>query len=108
MLAVAMGNFTVVLVDIESRRIVREFTDNAGSICDMTFSADFKWLIAATSNSSIKTWDISSGKLVDWFTVTPLCVSLTVSPSDEYLATVHVGCHGIFCPNVLLHQLPEA
>ncbi|GBN29574.1 hypothetical protein AVEN_119815-1 [Araneus ventricosus] len=74
----------------------------------MTFSADFKWLIAATSDSSIKTWDISSGKLVDWFTVTPLCVSLTMSPSGEYLATVNAGRPGICCPNVLLHPLPEA
>ncbi|GBN33540.1 WD repeat-containing protein 36, partial [Araneus ventricosus] len=61
MLAVAMDNFIIVLVDIVSKRIIREFTVNAGSICDMTFSADFKWSLAATSNSSIKTWDISSG-----------------------------------------------
>ncbi|GBN46181.1 WD repeat-containing protein 36, partial [Araneus ventricosus] len=79
-----------------------------------TFSADFKWLIAATSDSSIKTWDISSGKLVDWFTVTPLCVSLTMSPSGEYLVTVHAGSPGIYLwanstiySNVLLHPLPE-
>ncbi|CAL1290506.1 unnamed protein product [Larinioides sclopetarius] len=113
-LAVAMDNFKIVLVDIESKRIIREFTDNAGSVCDMSFSADFRWLIAATSDSSIKTWDISSGKLVDWFTVTPLCVSLTMSPSGEYLATVHAGSPGIYLwanstlySNVLLHPLPE-
>ncbi|GBN91269.1 hypothetical protein AVEN_176098-1 [Araneus ventricosus] len=34
-LAVAMDNFIIVLVDIVSKRIIREFTDNAGSICDM-------------------------------------------------------------------------
>ncbi|GBN29584.1 hypothetical protein AVEN_119821-1 [Araneus ventricosus] len=31
-----------------------------------------------------------------------------MSPSGEYLATVHVGSHRICCRNVLLHQLPEA
>ncbi|GBM89933.1 WD repeat-containing protein 36 [Araneus ventricosus] len=109
MLAVAMDKLTVLLVDIESRRIIREFTDNAGSICDMTCSADFKWLIAATSDSSIKTWDISSGKLVDSFSVTPLCVSLTMSPSGEYLATVHAGSPGIYyysnLPTTLFYSL---
>ncbi|GBN51913.1 hypothetical protein AVEN_112850-1 [Araneus ventricosus] len=47
-------------------------------------------------------------RLVEWFTVTPLCVSLTVSPSGEYLATFNVGSRGVCCLNVLLHQLPEA
>ncbi|KAF8772052.1 WD repeat-containing protein 36-like [Argiope bruennichi] len=115
MLAVAMDNFTILLVDIESKRIIRNFADNSGNICDMAFSTDFKWLIAATSDSSIKTWDISSGKLVDWFTVSPLCVSLTMSPSGEYLATVHAGSPGIYLwanstlySNLLLHPLPEA
>ncbi|GIY21556.1 WD repeat-containing protein 36, partial [Caerostris darwini] len=60
-LAIAMDNFVINLVDIESRQIIREFGDNAGNITDMTFSADFKWLIAAVADSSIKTWDISSG-----------------------------------------------
>ncbi|GBN33539.1 WD repeat-containing protein 36, partial [Araneus ventricosus] len=53
--------------------------------------------------------------LVNWFTVTPLCVSLTMSPSGEYLATVHAGSPGIYLranstlySNVLLHPLPEA
>ncbi|GBN82211.1 hypothetical protein AVEN_45106-1, partial [Araneus ventricosus] len=54
--------------------------------------------------------------LVDWFTVTPLCVSLTMSPSGEYLATVHAGSLGIYYYSnlsttlfySLLHPLPEA
>ncbi|GBO31965.1 WD repeat-containing protein 36, partial [Araneus ventricosus] len=53
-------------------------------------------------------------RLVDWFTVTPLCVSLTMWPSGEYLATVHAGSPGIYLwanstlySNVLIHPLPE-
>ncbi|GBM86036.1 WD repeat-containing protein 36 [Araneus ventricosus] len=84
MLVVAMDNFIIVFVDTVPKRIIREFTDNAGSICDM-------WV-----------------QLVDWVTVTPLCVSLTESPSGEYLATVHVASHGIWCLNVLLYPLPQA
>ncbi|GIX90960.1 WD repeat-containing protein 36, partial [Caerostris extrusa] len=99
-LAIAMDNFVINLVDIESRQIIREFGDNAGNITDMTFSADFKWLIAA--------------QLIDWFTISPLCVSLTISPSGEYLATTHAGDFGIYLwanstlySNVSFHPLPE-
>ncbi|GBO03609.1 WD repeat-containing protein 36, partial [Araneus ventricosus] len=35
MLTVTMDNFTIGLVDIVSKRIIREFTDNAGNSCDM-------------------------------------------------------------------------
>ncbi|GFS88390.1 WD repeat-containing protein 36 [Nephila pilipes] len=114
MLAVALDNFVILLVDIETKRIVRQFDDNGGNISDMAFSADTRWLIAATMDSSIKTWDISSGKLIDWFTVSPICVSLSMSPSGEYLATAHTGSLGIYLwanttlfNNVSLYPLPE-
>ncbi|GFQ91859.1 WD repeat-containing protein 36 [Trichonephila clavata] len=114
MLAVALDNFLILLVDIETRRIVRRFDDNGGSISDMAFSADCKWLIASAADSSIKTWDITSGRLIDWFTVSPVCVSLAMSPSGEYLATTHVGSPGVYLwanstlyNNVSLYPLPE-
>lgn len=113
-LAVALDNFVILVVDIESRRIIRRFDDNCGSISDMAFSADFRWLIAASTDSSIKTWDISFGKLIDWFTVSPICVSLTMSPSGEYLATTHTNSPGVYLwanstlyNNVSLYPLPE-
>ncbi|GBO08433.1 hypothetical protein AVEN_260107-1, partial [Araneus ventricosus] len=59
-------------------------------------------------DQSVSKMILQRERLVDWFTVTPLCVRLTVSPSGEYLATVYVGSRGICCPNVLLYQLPEA
>ncbi|KAG8197503.1 hypothetical protein JTE90_007241 [Oedothorax gibbosus] len=113
MLAVALDNFSIIMVDIESKRIVRKFSDNEGSISDMTFSPDCRWLVAATMDSSVKTWDLPSGRLIDWFIVSPICISIALSPSGEYLATAHAGSLGIYLwanstlyANVSLHPLP--
>ncbi|GBM44206.1 hypothetical protein AVEN_257142-1 [Araneus ventricosus] len=53
--------------------------------------------------------------LVVWFTLTPLCVSLTMLSSGEYRVTVHAGSPGIYLwanstlySKVLLHPLSEA
>ncbi|XP_035212297.1 WD repeat-containing protein 36-like isoform X2 [Stegodyphus dumicola] len=115
MLAVALDNFTVVVVDLESRKIVREFQDHDGAISDMVFSPDSRWLIVATMDSAIKTWNLPTGKLIDWFLVPQICTSLTMSPTGEYLATAHSGCIGIYLwansvlySNVSIHPLPES
>ncbi|XP_015915378.1 WD repeat-containing protein 36 [Parasteatoda tepidariorum] len=115
MLAVALDSFSVIIVDIESKRIVRVFEDDGGSVTDMSFSHDCRWLIVARSDSSVKTWDIPSGRCIDWFIVSPICVSLAFSPTSEFLATAHAGNLGIYLwanstlfDNVSLHPLPDS
>ncbi|KAL0274929.1 UNVERIFIED_CONTAM: hypothetical protein PYX00_002946 [Menopon gallinae] len=95
LLAVALDNFTIVLIDNEGRNVVRTFTGHSGKLNDITFSPDSKWLVSAGMDCMILTWDLPSGCLVDQFKVDAPCTSLSFSPTGEYLATTHVQYLGV-------------
>ncbi|RZC37447.1 WD repeat-containing protein 36, partial [Asbolus verrucosus] len=96
MLAVALEDFDVYVVDIETRRIVRKFVGHTAQITDATFSPDSRWLVTSSMDCSIRTWDIPSSQLVDQFCTEAACVSLNLSPTGEALATAHVDYLGIY------------
>ncbi|GAB6028898.1 WD repeat-containing protein 36 [Chamberlinius hualienensis] len=96
LLALAMDDFSIQMLDLDTRRIVRKFIGCAAKITDFDFSADSRWLVAASIDSSISTWDIPSSNMVDCFLVDDICTSLSLSPSREFLATTHVDRLEVF------------
>ncbi|KAF4072906.1 hypothetical protein AMELA_G00252850 [Ameiurus melas] len=113
MLAVAFDDFTISIFDMEMKRIVRHFSGQRGKINDMTFSPDGRWLIIASMDCTIRTWDLPSGSLVDCFLVDTAAVSLSLSPTGNVLASAHVDSLGIYlwsnttlCSLVSLRPLP--
>uniref|UniRef100_A0A8C1XCY5 WD repeat domain 36 n=1 Tax=Cyprinus carpio TaxID=7962 RepID=A0A8C1XCY5_CYPCA len=113
MLAIALDDFTIHILDMETRRTVRRFSGHRGQINDMTFSPDGRWLITASMDCTIRTWDLPSGSLVDCFLVDAAAVSLSMSPTGNFLASSHVDGLGIYlwsnntlCSMVSLRPLP--
>uniref|UniRef100_A0A3Q3XGH5 Uncharacterized protein n=1 Tax=Mola mola TaxID=94237 RepID=A0A3Q3XGH5_MOLML len=113
MLALALDDFTLLVVDIETRRVVRKFAGHQGNINDMTFSPDGRWLITAAMDCTIRTWDLPSGCLVDCFLVAMAPVSVSMSPTGDFLTTAHVDSLGVYlwtnkslCGPVGLRPLP--
>ncbi|XP_051536737.1 WD repeat-containing protein 36-like [Myxocyprinus asiaticus] len=113
MLAISLDNFTVHILDMETRRIVRRFSGHRGQVNDMTFSPDGRWLITASMDCTIRTWDLPSGSLVDCFLVDAAAVSLSMSPTGNFLASSHVDGLGVYlwsnntlCSMVSLRPLP--
>uniref|UniRef100_A0A671PI87 WD repeat-containing protein 36-like n=1 Tax=Sinocyclocheilus anshuiensis TaxID=1608454 RepID=A0A671PI87_9TELE len=113
MLAIALDDFTVHILDMETRRAVRRFSGHRGQINDMTFSPDGRWLITASMDCAIRTWDLPSGSLVDCFLVDAAAVSLSMSPTGNFLTSSHVDGLGIYlwsnstlCSMVSLRPLP--
>ncbi|XP_034945888.1 WD repeat-containing protein 36 [Chelonus insularis] len=96
LVAVALEDFTVILIDLDTKRIVRNFQGHTGHLTDATFNPDSRWLITASMDCTIRTWDIPSAQLIDIFKVPEACISLDFSPTGEYLATVHMSNLGIF------------
>ncbi|XP_054253451.1 WD repeat-containing protein 36 [Indicator indicator] len=95
-LGVAFDDFSISAFDIETRKIVRTFSGHHGQINDMTFSPDGRWLITSSMDCTIKTWDLPSGCLIDCFLVDSAAVSLTMSPTGDFLASTHVDDLGIY------------
>ena len=87
MLAVACDNFVVLIMDTDTRRIVRTFSGHSNRITDLVsapapipfhnslmisvlilhsamqaFSPDARWLISSGMDCSIRTWDLPTGR----------------------------------------------
>uniref|UniRef100_A0A8C5WWV6 WD repeat domain 36 n=1 Tax=Laticauda laticaudata TaxID=8630 RepID=A0A8C5WWV6_LATLA len=95
-LGIAMDDFGIKVLDIETRKIVRKYSGHQGQINDMTFSPDGRWLITASMDCTIRTWDLPSGCLVDCFLLDSAAVSITMSPTGDFLASCHVDDLGIY------------
>ncbi|XP_069748854.1 WD repeat-containing protein 36 [Narcine bancroftii] len=96
MLALAMDDFRIAVLDSETRKFVRRFIGHQNQINDMAFSPDGRWLITASMDCTIRTWDLPSGCLIDCFLLDSAAVSITMSPTGDFLATAHVDNLGIY------------
>lgn len=96
MLAIALDDFGVCVLDCETRALIRKFGGHTARITDITFSPDSRWLITASMDGSVKVWDIPSSYMVDHFRFETPCISMTMSPTGDILATAHVSNLGIF------------
>ncbi|XP_029427694.1 WD repeat-containing protein 36 isoform X2 [Rhinatrema bivittatum] len=95
MLGIASDDFSICVVDIETRKIVRKFSGHKGQINDLTFSPDGRWLITSSMDCCIKVWDLPSGCLVDCFMLDSAALSITMSPTGDFLASSHVDDLGL-------------
>jgi len=52
--------------------------------------------VSSSLDCTVRTWDLVSGQLIDWFRVPSAVTSLAFSPSGEFLATTHLSDLGIY------------
>jgi U3 small nucleolar RNA-associated protein 21 len=95
LVAFSCDDLSIRVVDLETRKLVREFWGCVGQVNDFIFSNDGRWIIAASMDSVIRVWDLPTGHLIDIFRVSSTCVSLAMSSTGEFLATAHAGSIGI-------------
>lgn len=96
MLGVVLEDFTVNLIDCDTKTIIRKFAGHSAAITDVCFSPDSRWLMTASMDCTIKTWDIPSSYMVDQFRMPQPCISMTMSPNGDFLATAHVDFLGVY------------
>ncbi|KAL2801894.1 Utp21 specific WD40 associated putative domain-containing protein [Aspergillus granulosus] len=95
LVAFSCDDLSIRVVDMETKKIVRELWGCVGQINDFTFSNDGRWIIAASMDSVIRVWDLPTGHLIDLFRVSSTCTSLAMSPTGDFLATAHADGLGI-------------
>lgn len=96
LLATICDDLTVRIVDIETRRVVRELNGFRGRVLDLTFSPDSRWLVTSSLDSIIRTFDIPTGRLIDAFRTSSVATSVAFSPTNDFLATAHVDSVGVY------------
>lgn len=96
MIAVCLANFMILVIDLDTKAIIRKFVGHLAKLNDLTFSPDSRYIISASMDATIKVWDIPSSYMIDHFRVEQPCTSLTMSPNGNFLATAHANCLGIY------------
>lgn len=99
LLAVGLTGGRLLVVDLETKKVVRRLVGTRSPhFNDLAFDNDGRRLYVATAGDDclIYVWDLLTGCLVDVFRTASPCVSLTVSPTGEFLATAHEDDLGIY------------
>jgi len=96
LLACALENFSLALVDIDSSTVVRRFKGHTAGISDVTFSHDGRWLVSSSLDATTRVWDLPTGQCVDYFCFPSPVTSMDFSPAGDMLATSHVEDLGIY------------
>jgi U3 small nucleolar RNA-associated protein 21 len=94
LMSFACDDLCIRIIDIETRRTVRELWGCVGQIYDHNFSHDGRWIVACSMDSVIRVFDLATSHLIDAFR-TPTCTSVAFSSTGEFLATAHTGSLGI-------------
>ncbi|KAL5017247.1 hypothetical protein ScPMuIL_006836 [Solemya velum] len=113
MLAVAQDDFSVIVIDADTRKVVRTYKGHTNRVTDMSFSSDGRWLITGSMDSTVRTWDMPTARLIDCFLLDFAVTSLSMSPTSDFLVTTHVDDLGVYLwsnitlfSHVSLHPLP--
>ena len=94
LMSVACDDLCIRVIDIETKRIVRELWGCVGQIYDHCFSHDGRWIVTCSMDSVIRVFDLATGHLIDAFR-TGTCTNVAFSSTGEFLATAHAGNLGI-------------
>ncbi|EZF78934.1 hypothetical protein H105_00069 [Trichophyton soudanense CBS 452.61] len=95
LLALSCDDLSIRVIDIQTKKLVRELWGCVGQVNDFSISNDGRWIVAASMDSVIRVWDLPTGHLIDAFRLKKTCVALSFSSTGEFLATAHAESVGI-------------
>lgn len=95
LIAFSCDDNSIRVVDIETKKTIREFWGCQGAINDFCFSNDGRWILAASQDSIIRVWDLPTSHLIDAFRMETPCTALAFSGTGEYLAASNEGQLGV-------------
>lgn len=95
LIALTCDDSSIRVVDIVTKKTVRELWGCQGGINDYTFSNDGRWVIAASNDRIVRVWDLPTGHLIDAIRMQHICKALSFSHTGEFLATACEGEVGV-------------
>ena len=95
-LAVADEAHVMRIYDVSSGRLARRFEGHTRAITDMAFSADGRRFLSASMDSSVRVFDMLTGRCLSWMQFSAPVVSMSISLSGEFLAVSQIDKEGIY------------
>ena len=94
LVSLSCDDLCIRVLDVETKKTVRELWGCVGQIYDHCFSHDGRWIVACSMDSVVRVFDLATGHLIDAFR-TATCTNVAFSSTGEFLATTHAGSIGI-------------
>ncbi|KAI9817352.1 MAG: hypothetical protein M1832_004658 [Thelocarpon impressellum] len=95
LLGLSCDDPSIRVVDTVTGRLVRELWGPLGHITDFCFSSDGRWIVAASTDSVIRVWDLPTGHLIDAVKLESVCTALAFSSTGDFIATAQAGEIGV-------------
>jgi U3 small nucleolar RNA-associated protein 21 len=98
LITISLSNGDIHVYDKSNFKLVRNFKKNGkySKINDLAFSKDGKWLLYVNDDRSLRIYDITSGNMIEWVQFKEMPISVTISPSNQYIALSYEDKKGIY------------
>lgn len=91
----ALDDLSIVVVDAGAQKVVRVLYGHTNRITSLDVLPDGRWVVLASLDSTLRTWDIPSGGCIDGVMLPSVATNVRWSPLGDFLATTHVSGNGI-------------
>ena len=95
-IAVASQDRIIRVFDMTTYKLTRRFNGHSREITDMAFTPDGRRLLSSSSDSTIRVWDMPTGRCLTWLLFSSPILSLAIALSGESLAIAQAGKDGIY------------
>ena len=95
LLAFSCDDHSIRVVDMETKRTIREFLGFEEEVTDFCFSNDGRWVIASSEDCTVRVWDLPTSHLIDAIRFERPCKAVAMSSTGEYLAACIEGELGV-------------
>lgn len=89
LIAIGCSDYAIRVIDFSAMKLVRLFNGHSAKVVDLIFSSDSKWIVSCSEDKSIRTWDMSSGNILDVLVVEKTPIAIALSHNLEFLASCH-------------------
>ncbi|PHH77148.1 hypothetical protein CDD82_3649 [Ophiocordyceps australis] len=86
LVAFACDDMSIRIVDMDTKKTIRELWGPRDTINDVCFSNDGRWIMAASRDAIIRVWDLPTSHLIDAIALQRPCTAMSMSSTGEYLA----------------------
>lgn len=95
LIACALDDLSIVVIDVVTQRVVRILYGHTNRITALDFSPDGHWIVSASLDGTLRTWDLSTGGCIDGIRLPSVATKVKFTPLGDFLATTHVSGNGI-------------